>query len=131
MPDAAASSSVPPAQNSVLFDEVGKLIAQSGGVGGLVQQFEQKGLSGLISGWISSGPNPPIGGEQVLDLLGRNRILAMAAKAGLSEQQVTAGISQILPQVVDHLTPNGAVPPHVPGALDGALGMLKSRLFGA
>ena len=128
MPDAA---SVPPAQNSVLFDEVGKLVAQSGGVGGLVQQFEQKGLGGLISGWISNGPNPPIGGEQVLDVLGRDRILALAAKAGLSEQQVTAGISQILPQVVDHLTPGGTVPPHAPGALDGALGMLKSRLFGS
>jgi uncharacterized protein YidB (DUF937 family) len=128
MPDPSAA---PLAQNSVIYDEIGKLVAQSGGVGGLVQQFEQKGLGGLISGWISNGPNPPIGGEQVLDVLGRDRILAIAAKAGLSEQQVTAGISQILPQVVDHLTPNGTVQPHAPDALDGALGMLKSRLFGA
>jgi uncharacterized protein YidB (DUF937 family) len=128
MPDAAP---IPPAQNAVLFDEIGKLVAQSGGVGGMVQQFEQKGLGGLISSWVSNGPNPPIGGEQVLDVLGRDKILAIAAKAGLSEQQVTAGISQLLPKVVDSLTPQGNIPAHAPGELDGVLGMLKSRFFGA
>ncbi len=130
MPDADPPS-VPPAQQPVLYEEIGKLVAESGGVGGLVQQFEQKGLGGLIAGWVSTGPNPPIGGEQVLDLLGRDRILAVAEKAGLSEQQVTNGISELLPKVVDSLTPNGNVPAHAPGGLDSALGMLKSRLFGA
>ena len=130
MPDSTPAY-VPPAQGSVLYDEIGKLVAQSGGVGGLVTQFEQKGLGGLISSWVSNGPNPPIGGEQVLDVLGRDKILAIAAKAGLSEQQVTSGISALLPKVVDSLTPNGSVPNHAPGELDSAIGLLKSRLFGA
>src|SRR5471032_2637267 len=90
-------------QHAALYQEVGNLVTQSGGVGGLAQQFQQKGLGGLISGWISTGPNPPISGEQVIQVLGRDKILAMASKAGLSEAQVTTGISTLLPMVIDHL----------------------------
>jgi uncharacterized protein YidB (DUF937 family) len=129
MPDANASA-VPPAQHPVVFDEVSQLVAASGGVGGLVSTFESKGLGGVIAGWVSNGPNPAISGEQVVDVLGRDRISAIAAKAGLSEQQVSGAISQRLPQVINHLTPNGTVPNHAPGELDSALGFLKTRLLG-
>lgn len=116
-------------KHAALYAEVGTLVAQSGGVGGLAQQFQQKGLGGMISGWISSGPNPPISGEQVIQVLGRDKIMAVAAKAGLTEDQVSAGISKLLPVVVDHLTPNGTVPNHAPGEMDSALNALKSKLF--
>ena len=69
-------------------------------------------------------------GEDVLQILGHDRVMAIAAKAGLSEAQVTSGISQILPKVVDSLTPQGAVPNHAPNELAGALGLLKSEFFG-
>jgi len=118
-------------QHAALYDEVGKLVNQSGGVSGLAQQFEQKGLGGVMSSWISNGPNPPISGEQVLQVLGHDKIVAMAAKAGVSEQEVTDGISKLLPVVVDHLTPNGTVPGHSVPEVDSALGALKSKLFGS
>ncbi len=118
-------------QHAALYDEVGKLVDQAGGVSGLAQQFQQKGLGGMISGWISTGPNPPISGDQVIQVLGRDKILAIASKAGLTEDQVTAGISKMLPVVVDHLTPNGAATATTPGSglMDDALGVLKSKLF--
>ena len=117
-------------QHAALYAEVGSLVNQAGGVSGLATQFEQKGLGGLIAGWISTGPNPAITGEQLVQVLGQDKVAAIAAKAGLSEAQVTAGISQLLPLVVDHLTPNGTVPNHAPGELDSALGLLKSKLLG-
>ena len=126
----ATTTTAPLEQHPVLIDEVSKLVSESGGVSGIAQQFEQKGLGGVMAGWISSGPNPPIGGEQVLQLLGRDKILGIAAQAGLSEQQVTAGISAILPKVINELTPNGAVPNHTPDELSGALGLLKSKFLG-
>ncbi len=116
-------------QHAALYTEVGSLVAQAGGISGLQQQFQQKGLGGLISGWISTGPNPGITGDQIVSVLGKDRITAIAAKAGLSEDQVASGISKMLPIVVDHLTPNGTVPNHAPGELDGALSLLKSKLF--
>jgi uncharacterized protein YidB (DUF937 family) len=118
-------------QHAALYDEVGKLVNQSGGVSGLAQQFEQKGLGGIMSSWIGTGPNPPISGEQVLQVLGHDKIVAMAAKAGLSEQEVTDGISKLLPVVVDHLTPNGTVPNHSAADVENALSGLKSKLLGS
>jgi len=119
------------AQHAALFAEVGNLVNESGGVGGLTQQFEQKGLGGVISGWISNGPNPAISGEQIVDVLGKDKITAIAAKAGLTEDQVAAGISKLLPLVVDHLTPNGTVPPHSPEDVNAALGTLQTKLAGS
>ena len=115
-------------QHAALYTEVGSLVNQAGGVSGLTQQFQQKGLGGLISGWISNGPNPGITGEQIIDVLGKDKVAAIAAKAGLSEDQVAAGVSKLLPLVVDHLTPNGTVPPHSPTDVNAALGQLKQKL---
>ena len=116
-------------QHAALYDEVGKLVNDAGGVSGLTQQFEQKGLGGVISGWIGNGPNPAISGEQVVQVIGADRVAAIAAKAGLTEQQVSDGISKLLPMVVDHLTPNGTVPGHSPAELENALGGLKAKLL--
>ena len=118
-------------QHAALYDEVGKLVNASGGVGGLTQQFEQKGLGGVIAGWIGTGPNPAITGAQVVQVVGADRVSAIAAKAGLTEQQVADGISKLLPLVVDHLTPNGTVPDHSPVGVESALGDLKTKLLGS
>ncbi|MEI9999235.1 MAG: YidB family protein [Verrucomicrobiota bacterium] len=115
-------------QHAALFSEVGTLVNQSGGVGGLAQQFQQQGLGGLMSSWIGSGPNGAISGQQVVQVLGQDRVAAIAARAGLSEQQVAAGISMLLPLVINHLTPNGTTPAHSPGQVDAALGDLKNKL---
>jgi len=116
-------------QQAALYEEVAGLVTQAGGVNGLIQQFQQKGLEGAITGWIGGGGNAPITGEQVVQVLGQDRITAIAAKVGLSEPQVAEGISKLLPLVVSHLTPNGAAPDPAAGELEGALGTLKSKLF--
>jgi len=118
-------------QHAALYDEVGKLVDESGGVGGLAQNFEQKGLGGVVSGWIGTGPNPAISGAQVVQAIGQDRVTAIAARAGLSEQQVADGISKLLPLVVNHLTPNGTVPNQSSAELGSALGALKSKLLGS
>jgi uncharacterized protein YidB (DUF937 family) len=117
-------------QHAALLTEVGNLVNEAGGVSGLAQQFEQKGLGGVIGGWISNGPNPGVTGEQIIDVVGKDRIASMAAKAGLTEDQVAAGVSKLLPLLVDHLTPNGAVTPHSPADVATALGGLQSKLAG-
>ena len=85
---------------------------QPGGLQGLVQSFHDKGMGGLVSSWISSGPNPPISGDQVHQVLGSDQVKALAAKAGISPDVAGTAIAQILPGLVDKLTPNGQVPAH-------------------
>ena len=98
---------------------------QPGGLQGLVQSFHDKGMGGLVSAWISSGPNPPISGDQVHEVLGSDQVKALAAKAGISPDVAGAAIAQILPGLVDKLTPNGSVPDHS-NVMEMASTMLKN-----
>ncbi len=43
-------------------------------------------------------------------VVGADAIAQLAARTGLSPQDLTQKLSQMLPQAIDHLTPNGAVP---------------------
>jgi uncharacterized protein YidB (DUF937 family) len=96
-------------QQGALVQEVGKMVNDAGGVSGLMQQFEQNGLGGIIKGWVANGTNPPITADQIIQVIGQDRVTEIASKVGMSEQQVADGIAKILPMIIDHLSPNGTV----------------------
>jgi uncharacterized protein YidB (DUF937 family) len=98
---------------------------QPGGLQGLVQSFHDKGMGGLVSSWVSTGPNPPISADQVHQVLGSDQVKALAAKAGINPDIAGAAIAEILPGLVDKLTPNGSVPDHS-NVLEMASSMLKN-----
>lgn len=100
----------------------------SGGLGGLVQKFEQAGMGDMIKSWISTGPNPAISPQQLQAVLGSDTVQQLAQKAGLDPGALLAGLSQHLPDIIDKLTPDGAHPD--PSALLGTLGGLLGNLFG-
>jgi uncharacterized protein YidB (DUF937 family) len=81
-----------------------------GGLGGLLASLQKGGLGDVINSWIGSGPNHPIAPGQLGTALGPSVIKMLAQRSGLSEEEITHQLSQILPGVVDKLTPNGRVP---------------------
>jgi len=85
---------------------------QPGGLQGLVQSFHDKGLGGLVSSWVGSGQNMPITADQIHQVLGSDQVKALAARAGISPDQAGSAIAQLLPGIVDKLTPNGEIPAH-------------------
>ena len=85
---------------------------QPGGLQGLIQSFHQNGLGGVISSWIGSGQNQSISPDQVQQVLGSNNLQQVAEKAGISPDQAKSSLSELLPNMVDKLTPNGQVPEH-------------------
>lgn len=85
-----------------------------GGLNGLVQQFQAGGLGHLIQSWISTGPNQPASAQQIQQALGGDRLRQIAARVGLDPNVVAQQLSTILPQVVNHLTPNGQLPQATP-----------------
>lgn len=93
--------------------------AQGGGLAALVQQFEQGGLGHVIGSWIGTGQNLPITAEQLHSVLGSEQVQQIAQQLGLNSTEVLGQLSQLLPQVVDKMTPNGAVP------ADGGAGALS------
>lgn len=98
---------------------------QPGGLQGLVQSFHDKGLGGIASSWVGSGANSPITAEQVHQVLGSDQVKALAAKAGINPDTAGSVIAQLLPTLVDKLTPNGSVPDHS-NVLAMASSMLQS-----
>jgi len=85
-------------------------IGGSGGLAGLVDAFQKKGLGDMISGWISTGPNPPVSATQVTDVLGQETLGQFASKAGVPVSDAGSLLAGLLPAAINHLTPDGNVP---------------------
>ncbi|HEX4242885.1 MAG TPA: YidB family protein [Steroidobacteraceae bacterium] len=89
---------------------VNGLIEQHGGVQGIVAQLEQQGLGNTVRSWIGTGPNQPISPDQVHQAFGPDLVKQLAARVGMSPEDLAAKLSQVLPQAIDKLTPGGTVP---------------------
>jgi uncharacterized protein YidB (DUF937 family) len=83
---------------------------QVGGITGLQKMFEQGGLGGVFSSWVSNGQNQPISANQLQDVLHSGAFEEAAQKSGIDANQLTGIMSTLLPHLVDKLTPNGQVP---------------------
>lgn len=96
------------------IDLIGGLIQKSGGVGGLVSALQQGGLAGAVNSWVGTGANQSVNGSQLGQALAGTdagaHVEAMAQKLGVDPSQLMGQLAQHLPEVVNHLTPNGQVP---------------------
>lgn len=99
---------------------------ETGGLAGLLQKFQEHGLGNVADSWVSTGKNLPISGDQVQEALGSGALGDIASKLGLSTGDVSAQLADLLPGVVDKLTPNGQLPDM--GSLGDLLGSLTKRL---
>ena len=89
---------------------VNNLLDQHGGLQGVVSQFEKNGLGATVKSWVGTGPNQPISADEVQRALGPDLLQQLSAKSGLSTQELTQRLSQVLPQAVDKMTPDGVIP---------------------
>ena len=89
---------------------VNNILEQHGGVQGIVNQFEQNGLGSTVRSWVGTGPNQPISPDDLRRALGPDFLQKLSAKSGLSVEELAQKLSQVLPQAVDKLTPNGTIP---------------------
>jgi uncharacterized protein YidB (DUF937 family) len=83
-----------------------------GGLNGLIQTFHQNGLGGLVNSWVGTGQNQAATSEQIQQVLGSGQVQVLAQKLGISPDVAASTVAQLLPTVVDKLTPNGSVPEH-------------------
>ena len=83
-------------------------------IGGLVSSLEQGGLGGVVNSWVGNGANQPVSGQQLGQALAGTaagqHVEEVAQKLGIDPSQVLNQLAQHLPDVVNHLTPNGEVP---------------------
>ena len=81
-----------------------------GGLGGLLNKLEQGGLGDVAKSWVGSEQNQPVSPGQLGSALGPSIIKMLSQKSGLSEDEIKTQVSQVLPGLVDRLTPNGRLP---------------------
>ncbi len=91
-----------------LFDGLVAMIRDRG-LASLMETLKGAGLSEAVSSWVSQGVNLPVTADQIRNALGSDTITALAAKAGLPADQVSALLAKIMPSLVDKLTPNGVI----------------------
>jgi uncharacterized protein YidB (DUF937 family) len=126
---ATGAGGAPATGQAQLIPAVMELINQHGGIGGIVQQLQSGGLAGAVQSWVGTGANQPVTGEQITQALNGTAVTQFAQKIGMDPAQVGTILAQVLPQVIDHLTPTGQVGEHNQlGEIAGAL--LHSKLFG-
>jgi len=81
-----------------------------GGLGGLLDKLQKGGLGDAANSWVGPGQNQPVSPGQLGSALGPDIIRTLAQKSGLSEEELTKSLSQVLPGIVDKLTPAGRMP---------------------
>lgn len=97
-------------KNNDLVSAVMNLVGgQKGGLNDLISQFTSKGLGDVVGSWVSTGKNLPISPDQLQGVLGNDAVKNIASKLGMDTKSVTSQLSNLLPQVVDKLTPDGKV----------------------
>lgn len=85
------------------------LMAQNGGLDGLLAKLQQGGLGDVVKSWLGNGQNLPVSADQITKALGNPQIAAVAKQFGIDPQQVSTLLAQNLPGLVDKLSPAGAL----------------------
>jgi uncharacterized protein YidB (DUF937 family) len=117
-------------QQGALMRAVSGMIANSGGLSGLISKFSQNGLGQHVQSWVGNGENMPITGEHVQQVFGEDQIQQVARETGVEPAHASGLIAKLLPHVVDKLTPlgqqvsDGEAHHGLSGLMSGGLGSL-------
>ncbi|NPC55369.1 YidB family protein [Caenimonas soli] len=103
-------------------------VQRNGGIGAVLDRFKQKGFGQQADSWVSTGVNQSLQADAVDNVVGREELSRLARQLGVPEQEVADGFAEILPEMVDQLSPEGQVPPEADDALDGGLSEIEKEL---
>ncbi len=112
-----------------LIAALSALTSGSGGldIGSLISNMQSGDLGDILQSWLGNGQNAAISGQQVVDVLGSNKISDFASQLGLSRDEAIGGLQDALPKMVDNASSDGSLLDSI-GGIEGAIG-LASKLF--
>ena len=95
-------------------------VQRNGGVGAVLDRFRQKGYAGQTRSWVDRGDNEPLDEQAVEQVVGQDELRRMAQRLGVPEQEVAQAFAEIMPEMVDQLTPAGELPQQADDVLEEA-----------
>jgi uncharacterized protein YidB (DUF937 family) len=87
-----------------------QMLQQNGGIEGLLARMQQAGYGQQAQSWIGTGQNMPISPDALSQIFGQGELGQIAQQLGLPQQDAAGGLAQMLPDVVDQMTPQGRIP---------------------
>ncbi len=105
-----------------------QLIQSQGGLAGLAAKFQSAGLGEQVQSWVGTGVNQAISGEHVAQAVGGDTLAQLAEQLGLPQEKVSSGLAEVLPEIVNQMTPHGSVPDNHEQMLSQGLAAL-SKMF--
>lgn len=103
-------------------------VQRNGGLGGVLQRFQHKGYSQQAASWVSTGPNEALEPQAISDVMGTDELSRLSQQLGVSQEEVSSGMGQILPEMVNQLTPQGGVPDDSDETLNRGMSMLEKMM---
>jgi uncharacterized protein YidB (DUF937 family) len=102
-----------------------QMLQQNGGLQGMLGKFQQAGYGDQAQSWVGTGQNMPISPDALQQVLGNGQLGKIAQQLGMSPQDAAGGLAQMLPGVVDQMTPQGQIPDNHSDLVSQALAMLQ------
>ena len=106
-------------------------VQRNGGIGGVLERFKSKGYSQQAASWVSTGENEELQPQAVNELMGTEELSRMSQQLGVSQEEVSSSMAQILPEMVNQLTPQGGVPDDGDEVLNRGASMLEQLMNAA
>lgn len=106
-PSAPAAPRPAPAQPVPTNAPAGSIL---GGLTDLIGKLTAGGAAPQVNSWVSQGENQPIQPGQLGGALGQNVLNELSARTGMSQQELLNQLAVALPQIINHMTPNGRIP---------------------
>ncbi len=104
-------------------------IQEQGGIEVLIQRFQQGGLGEVLSSWLSNGHNQSVNSSDIQSAFGQSELQSLADKLGTDVSGASSTLSELLPHLVDKISPQGEVHPQASGSTENDLGSLVDSIF--
>jgi len=115
-------------QSGNLLAAAMSLVQQNGGLGGVLDLLRGSGLGAQADSWVGTGANMPVSPAQVQSAFGNSALSGIASQLGLSPGQASSAMAQILPELVNQMTPQGHVPDNHVDLLSQGLALLRGAV---
>ena len=103
-------------------------VQRSGGVGAVLDRFRQKGYSQQAASWVATGGNEELAPQAVGEVVGVDELSRLSQQLGVGKEEVASGMAEILPEMVNQLTPQGEVPADADDRLNGGMSALEQLM---
>jgi len=102
------------------------MLQQNGGLEGVLGKFRQGGLGQQADSWVGTGQNMNISADQFQQVFGSSAISDLAAQLGMPADQAGSKMAQLLPEIINGLTPQGQIPANTDQEIAQGLSLLSN-----